>query len=158
MRGVRAAARAVSWLPVAVAAQQAGAQLFWVSGRSMQPSLNPDESLGRRDLLVVQKYGLRAPDSFCKGDVVVLHSPLEPGKVVVKRVVALAGDVARPRAEYPKREVKIPVNHLWVEGDSIHSVDSNTFGPVSMGLIVGKARFVAWPPSRWGAVPPRAFD
>lgn len=28
-------------------------------------------------------------------------------------------------------------------------MDSNTFGPVPLGLITGKATFIVWPPTRW---------
>lgn len=37
-----------------------------------------------------------------------------------------------------------------MEGDNLaHSMDSNNFGPVSLGLITAKASYIVWPPSRW---------
>lgn len=159
MRRARTAIYALSWIPVAITVQQTCGQLFWVYGSSMQPSLNPDSSLGYKDLLVVQKFGLKKPDSFKRGDVVVLRSPSDPARIVVKRVTAVQGDVVEnPRNTFPRKNVKIPTSHLWVEGDNIHSVDSNIYGPVSSGLVVGKARYIVWPPSRWGLIPERQLD
>ena len=150
----RSAFWALSWVPVAVTFTQLVGQPIWVQGRSMQPALNPDESLGARDMVVMQKYGLRAPEAFARGDVVVLRSPTDPQKVLIKRVLGVAGDVVAPRptSTYPKAHIKLPASHLWVEGDYVHSLDSNDFGPVSSGLVLGKARYIVWPPRRWGPV------
>lgn len=30
-----------------------------------------------------------------------------------------------------------------------NSLDSNTFGPVSAGLMTARATYIVWPPSRW---------
>lgn len=149
----------LSWVPVFISVQQVCGQLIWIQGRSMQPSLNPDSSLGTRDLLLIQKYGLRRADSFSKGDVVILHSPIDPEKILVKRITALQNETVKPRSSsYPKKQLKIPPNHLWIEGDSIHSVDSNSFGPVSSGLVVGKARWIVYPFNRYGPIPSKSLD
>lgn len=51
---------------------------------------------------------------------------------------------------YKSEIVRIPDGHCWVEGDHAgHSMDSNSFGPVSLGLVTAKATFIVWPPSRW---------
>ncbi|CBX99081.1 hypothetical protein LEMA_P083200.1 [Plenodomus lingam JN3] len=40
-------------------------------------------------------------------------------------------------------KVVVPYGHLWIEGDNWRSsLDSNDFGPISKGLVIGKARWV----------------
>lgn len=148
----------LSWVPVAVTFTQTIGQPIVIQGRSMQPTLNPDSSLGRRDWVLLQKYGLRS--DLHRGDVVVLRSPSDPNKVLIKRIIACGGDNIKPRdaSNYPKQQLKIPPSHLWVEGDYVHSQDSNDFGPISSGLVMGKARYILWPPSRWGPIPPSSTD
>ncbi|XP_004415214.1 PREDICTED: mitochondrial inner membrane protease subunit 2-like [Odobenus rosmarus divergens] len=60
---------------------------------------------------------------------------------------------------HKNRYVKVPRGHIWVEGDHHgHSFDSNSFGPVSLGLLHAHATHILWPPERWqkleSALPP----
>ncbi|KAJ4923545.1 hypothetical protein JOQ06_004083 [Pogonophryne albipinna] len=51
---------------------------------------------------------------------------------------------------YKNRFVRVPDGHFWLEGDHHgHSLDSNSFGPVSVGLLHGRASHIIWPPNRW---------
>lgn len=55
--------------------------------------------------------------------------------------------------------IQVPQGHCWLEGDHIgHSMDSNFFGPISLGLITAKATYIVWPPSRWQQLYPTKFN
>ena len=59
------------------------------------------------------------------------RSPMDPKYWVIKRIIATPGDIVETRPSYPERNVIVPKNHYWVEGDeAFHSKDSNTYGPV----------------------------
>jgi hypothetical protein len=79
-------------------------------------------------------------------DVVVAEHPERPGVEVVKRVIALPGEVAPDGRE-------LGADELWLEGDaSEDSTDSRHFGPVRRDRVTASVRFVYWPPERWGLV------
>src|SRR5262249_30014829 len=65
-----------------------GFQVARVEGFSMQPTLQ------NNDRLIVNKLAYRLGDPKV-GDIVMLYSPLEPDKALVKRVIAQAGDRVR---------------------------------------------------------------
>ncbi|XP_010078525.1 PREDICTED: mitochondrial inner membrane protease subunit 2-like, partial [Pterocles gutturalis] len=57
------------------------------------------------------------------------RSPRNPEQKIIKRVIALEGDIIKTIG-YKKKYVKVPHGHIWVEGDHHgHSFDSNAFGP-----------------------------
>lgn len=58
------------------------------------------------------------------------------------------------RPPYPFRTIKVPPGHLWVEGDGGEgrSLDSNTYGPISVRLVTGRITHVLWPWHRAGRV------
>ncbi|KAI9792034.1 MAG: hypothetical protein M1835_008088 [Candelina submexicana] len=75
--------------------------------------------------------------------------------MAVKRVIALEGDTVYPREPYPHTIARVPVGHVWVEGedpDPRHNADSHTYGPISMGLITGKITHILWPIERIGRI------
>lgn len=138
----------------------------------MQPALNPNS--GSEDYVFLSKWAVR--DMYVqRGDVISLISPKDPGQKLIKRIVGLQGNIKIdsfflincfdyhvkllkpgdivPTIGYKKPYVKVPPGHCWVEGDHTgHSLDSNTFGPVSLGLMTARASMIVWPPSRWGTV------
>ncbi|CAK9441486.1 uncharacterized protein LODBEIA_P53540 [Lodderomyces beijingensis] len=143
----------LTWLPVLYSFTSHVYQPYQIKGSSMTPTFNPGTSTTAKDIVLVQKFNIKSkPDSIAKGDIIMFRSPLDPDKLLTKRVIGVNGDRVYPKSpRYPKSEVKIPRNHLWVEGDnSFHSIDSNEFGPISKGLVVGKVVYIIWPASRWG--------
>ncbi|SGZ55310.1 CIC11C00000004405 [Sungouiella intermedia] len=147
---LRTAFFTLTWFPVFFTALDHVYQPCLISGSSMAPTFNPATKTTQNDVVLIQKYNLKAPNSLKRGDVIMFHSPSDPEKLVTKRVVGLQGDVIIPRNKaYPRNQALIPRNHLWVEGDNaFHSIDSNDFGPISQALVVGKVVSVIWPFSR----------
>ncbi|XP_001360992.2 mitochondrial inner membrane protease subunit 2 [Drosophila pseudoobscura] len=117
-----------------------------VDGTSMQPALNPVADV--RDYVFLLRWGNHNSDVE-RGDIISLVSPKDPGQKIIKRVVGLQGDVVSTIG-YRDPIVSVPQGHCWVEGDHTgHSLDSNTFGPVALGLMTAKAVAIVWPPERW---------
>lgn len=76
------------------------------------------------------------------GDVVVIEHPTRPGFEVVKRIVAVAGELTADGRLLRSDE-------FWVEGDNPGaSTDSRHFGPVTRDRIRAEVRLVYWPPPR----------
>lgn len=110
--------------------------LYLVDGPSMVPTMSASGEV------VVENRWI-TPARISRGDLVTFTSPLDPARVVCKRVVGLPGDVicVDPTGEYaPSTEhVVIPRNHIWVAGDNAAlSRDSRLYGPVPMALVKGK--------------------
>ncbi len=146
-------------------------QAFYIPSASMEPTLQVG------DRILVSKFSYRF-GTVHRGDVMVFHYPLNPGKDFVKRVVALPSETVELRDGVvlingaPIRElyptalaagdractsnyapVRIPQGQLFVLGDNrCNSEDSRFFGFVPRVNVVGKALFVYWPPQRLGFV------
>ncbi len=106
----------------------------------MRPTLNPDSNLLKRDWVWAVRWGLwdwQGQSKLKRGDIVIFTSPTHPTLTVVKRIVALEGDVVSTRAPYPLKQQEIPAGHAWVEGDErFHSRDSNEYGPVILRIVL----------------------
>jgi signal peptidase I len=146
-------------------------QAFYIPSGSMEPTLQID------DRILVGKFSYRF-GTVRRGDVIVFHYPLNPGKDFVKRVVALPGETIELRDgvvlinREPIKELyptalasgdractsnylaqKIPASNLFVLGDNrCNSEDSRFFGFVPFNNVVGKALLVYWPLPRIGLV------
>ncbi|EER38622.1 mitochondrial inner membrane protease subunit Imp2 [Histoplasma capsulatum H143] len=126
-------------------------QVMWVNGPSMTPCLN--EGYGEtnlvKDMILVKKW--EPTRNLKRGMVVTFPSHLNPSNTTVKRIIALPGDRVTPRHQSGGSAQIVPWNHVWVEGDASDAkktMDSNTYGPVSMSLISGRVMCVLWPRMR----------
>ncbi|KAF8592681.1 LexA/Signal peptidase [Ramaria rubella] len=144
----------LGWIPVVVVFNNYFYTLKTVTGRSMQPTFNPDSS-SWRDIALFDRTVAANGYKCERGDVVSLRSPISPKTLLLKRIIALEGDMVQTLPPYPEHTVTIPKGYVWIEGDErFHSEDSNHFGPVPLALINAKLTFIVWPLSRFG--PPRS--
>ncbi|KAK6363257.1 hypothetical protein TWF730_000700 [Orbilia blumenaviensis] len=78
------------------------------------------------------------------GDLIAAHRPDDMDVMLLKRVIGMPGDyvVVDPMAAGKGEEtmmVRVPEGHCWIAGDNLsHSIDSRFYGPVPLGLIMGK--------------------
>lgn len=140
-----------------------------VEGNSMQPTFNPtcgqrnedlrqltERGLSReavtrelktrlqQDRVLLNKWSIRDKRNLKVGDVVILISPRDPTKIMIKRITAMPGD-AIYIIETGETKI-IDEGHCWVEGDNQQSsYDSNSFGQVPLGLIEGRVCYIVWP-------------
>jgi signal peptidase I len=115
---------------------------------SMLPGIAPG------DWLVVDPTVSRWPRV---GSVVVFHEP-ESGELAVKRVGARPGDRVRFAGGY----LVLGPDEAWLVADATPGIageagfgppiDSNRFGPVPIGLLVGRVLFRYGPPGRMGRI------
>jgi signal peptidase I len=135
-----------------------------VEGTSMEPSLHDGE------LVVVNRLAYRwgAPE---RGDIVVFRYPLSPDRRFIKRVIGLPGEAVsihdgrvfingapldEPYIAAPPRyqsDWTIGPGELFVLGDNRNnSSDSQTWGPLPLEDVLGKAIVVYWPPVDAGLI------
>lgn len=140
--------------PVTIMFNDLGWSFAFVSGNSMQPALNPRGEQSR-DVVLINKH-IHQINPMHRGDVLVLSSPHDPRRHIVKRLVGLPGDWVKSR----KGDLKnVPKGKVWIEGDNhFASVDSESYGPVPTALICATVSCVLWPPSRWGRVTDERVD
>lgn len=117
-----------------------------MSGPSMLPTLAYDGELVIEDRVSYRLF----PERLSRGDLVILQSPLEPGRIICKRILGMPGDIVcvDPTGELaPSTEhIIVPKGHVWISGDNAaYSRDSRVYGPVSMSLIQGRLFARIWP-------------
>jgi signal peptidase I len=136
-----------------------------VEGSSMEPTLHDSE------LVVVNRLAYRWNDPQ-RGDIVVFRFPLEPDRRFIKRIIGLPGEYVsihdgrvhvdgvaldEPYIAAPPRysgEWEIQPGQVFVLGDNRNnSSDSQTWGPLPLNQLIGKAFLVYWPPPEMGLIP-----
>lgn len=90
-----------------------------VSGSSMQPVINPNDS-DSQDVLLLWRIPIKL-NHLKRGDVVSLNSPKYPSEKLLKRIIALPGDIVKTKYPYKKEYVRIPPGHCWIEGSTLYS-------------------------------------
>ncbi|KAJ5692685.1 hypothetical protein N7462_002108 [Penicillium macrosclerotiorum] len=163
-RPVRLACRSARVLapmiPICMFFSQHVMQIMWVKGPSMTPYLNEDydQMHTKYDMVLVnmwpfgQLWPWASPRRLERGMVVTFRSPANSSHTAIKRVIGLPGDRISTREPCLKPTQIVPFNHVWLEGDAENpnrSLDSNTYGPVSISLITGRVFAVLGPRRRW---------
>ncbi|KAI6132667.1 LexA/Signal peptidase [Pisolithus croceorrhizus] len=120
-----------------------------MDGPSMLPTFDASGEIAVESILSYRLF----PD-LVRGELVSLKSPLNPGRIVCKRVIGLAGDticVDPTGLKAPSTEhVIVPDGHVWVAGDNTScSIDSRDYGPVSTALIRGRIVARVYPFNRF---------
>jgi len=145
----------------------------FVVGTFELPSGSLQDTIQTGDRVFSEKityYG-RGPEP---GEIITFDDPLTSGQTLIKRVIAVAGDVVDLREgsvyvngkklDEPYTEGKesweldpapgveleypltVPDGHLWVMGDNrTNSADSRYFGPVPVSSVSGHANIIYWP-------------
>ncbi|MBN1439835.1 MAG: signal peptidase I [Anaerolineales bacterium] len=134
-----------------------------VEGPSMRPTL-----LSGEWIIVSRLAYAWAPPQ--RGDVIVFLPPTNAQTDdLIKRVIGLPGETLEIRggsvwingqeleetyilgSTSPDNRWQLGPEELFVMGDNRGiSLDSRSFGPVSMKEVVGKAWVIYWPPPEWG--------
>ena len=89
-----------------------------------------------------------------RGDLLIYISPKDPEEFLIKRVIAMENDFVHTDGRWTEETgnpavIRIPRGHVWVQGDNLdNTVDSNKYGPVSLGLVIGVATHIIWPLGR----------
>lgn len=140
------------------------------------PSGSMEQTIMTGDMVFAEKvsYYFREPEP---GDIVTFQDPEVPGRILIKRCIATAGQTVSvdttgtltidgvPQSEsyvnglpsYPLKNSSItypytvPDGYIWVMGDNrTNSQDSRYFGAVKVSSVTGRGAFVYWPLSDLG--------
>ncbi|HYC92258.1 MAG TPA: signal peptidase I [Thermoanaerobaculia bacterium] len=135
---------------------RAAVHIYAIPSRSMAPTLEAG------DQIVVTRYLRSRPE---RGHVIVFRSPRDGNELLVKRVIAVPGDLIDSRLgrvrigghtlpePYVLRVAAtgaidsqiVPADSYYVLGDNRDdSLDSRSWGVVPRTAVVGRARLVLW--------------
>ncbi|KAH9486749.1 Mitochondrial inner membrane protease subunit 1 [Psilocybe cubensis] len=118
----------------------------FMAGPSMLPTFAVEGEIVIEDFITYRLF----PDKMKRGDLLIVRSPIEPTKVICKRLIGLPGDIVcvdPSGVVYPSTEhVVVPKGHVWISGDNaLASRDSRMYGPVPIGLVKGRVFARVWP-------------
>ncbi|KAJ8596541.1 LexA/Signal peptidase [Rhizopogon salebrosus TDB-379] len=124
--------------------------LCFMAGPSMLPTLNNSGELVIESILPHRLF----PNHLARGELITLISPINPSRIICKRVIGLPGDIicVDPMGlKVPSTEhVVVPKGHVWIAGDNAAwSTDSRDYGPVSMALVRGRIAARIYPLNRF---------
>ncbi len=153
-------------LLAAIVTQRYVVQVYAISGHSMMPTLND------REMVMIHKL---SPGLFDidRGDIVIFNSPTQPGKDLIKRVIALPGDhleiegdhvwvngelVEEPYALHDldkgEEDMMVPAGKIFVLGDNRPaSSDSRNFSAIPIESVHGEVFLRFWPLRSMGSLP-----
>ncbi|KAI0132035.1 peptidase S24/S26A/S26B/S26C [Xylariales sp. AK1849] len=142
-----------TWIPVVITFNTFVADLAWIEGPSMYPFFNAEKDQNISDDMVLN-WKFNPQDGLERGMIVTFWNPYRPEVQTVKRIVGLEGDIIRTHEPYQVSTIQVPRGHVWVEGDGDRrdTLDSNTYGPISTALIIGKVTRILYPFHRAGRV------
>ncbi len=130
--------------------------IYSIPSASMMPSLQPG------DHILVVPYRWSEPR---RGDVIVFRAPFEESDLMVKRIIALPGDLIDTSAGHVRigehaiaepyllgqaangsiSAQLVPADAFFVMGDNReNSLDSRRWGTLPRDLVVGRVRMVLW--------------
>lgn len=141
------------------------------------PSGSMEETIEIGDMVFSEKvtYYFREPEP---GDIVTFADPETPGRTLIKRCIAVAGqtisvdetgilyvDGVAQSETYTNGKPSYPLNSdisypytvpdgcIWVMGDNrTNSQDSRYFGAIKVSTVTGRAVFTYWPISSFGVL------
>jgi len=124
--------------------------LCFMAGPSMLPTLDNSGELVVESILPYRLF----PSHLARGELITLTSPVNPSRIICKRVLGLPGDVVCVDPTGIKalstEHVIVPKGHIWIVGDNASwSRDSRDYGPVSMALIRGRIAARIYPFNRF---------
>ncbi|KAI8899905.1 peptidase S24/S26A/S26B/S26C [Globomyces pollinis-pini] len=126
------------WIPT-VAMIPSFATFSAIEGRSMSPTLNPNTDKCRDIVLVLKTKQVE------RNKIYLLTHPNNPNLTLIKRIVGEETDLFW----FGGKSVNVPEGAIWVESDEPYrGNDSRSFGPIPIGLLIGKATAVVWPLNR----------
>ncbi|HEX9160560.1 MAG TPA: signal peptidase I [Thermoanaerobaculia bacterium] len=141
---------------VLAAGVRAAVSIYSIPSASMLPALQVG------DHILVTPYRWSTPR---RGEIIVFRSPLNPAELVVKRIIAIPGDLIDSRGgrvrigertlaePYVLRQAMsgaipaqvVPGNSYFVMGDNREdSLDSRRWGALPSDHVVGRVRMVLW--------------